>query len=113
MPLTVFCAKEDEERNVEKVWEFNGKNLTLSYVKSPYYEIDLERCLTGSEVMDWIFQIRWKTWVTPDVMFSFLEEFENAFRKTFNTNAQAMCSGGADFIADWKNGKIVERKNHI
>jgi len=109
MSLIVFCAKEDEERNVERVWKFNRKNLTLTCLKFPYYEIDLERCTTGSEVMDWIFQIRWKTWLTPNIIFSFLEEFENAFHEIFGTNAQAMCGSGADFFANWKKGKIFER----
>ncbi len=109
MSLTVFCAEENEERNIEKVWEFDKKYLTLTCLKHPYYEIDLEWCSTGSAVMDWIFQINMKAWMTPKIMFSFLKEFESCFHKVFGTNAQAMCAMGNDFFADWKAGEIIEK----
>lgn len=28
------------------------------------YDVDLERCRTSAEVLDWICQVAWKTWAT-------------------------------------------------
>jgi hypothetical protein len=98
----------------KSLWKFNKKNLTLTFIRRPWYEIDLERCKNPGEVMDWIFQLRWKNWVTPEVMSSFLREFEKVFEEIFHTNAQALCPGGYnDMVADWKKGEIYDRKNKL
>ena len=36
------------------------------------YQIDLTRCSTAGEVLDWIFQIKSKTWATSEIMFDLL-----------------------------------------
>lgn len=94
----------------KKYWEFDNRGLTLTCTVSPYYNIDLTRCGTGSQVMDWIFQIRWKSWMTADIMWSFLSEFESAFKEVFGFNAQSMSAMGKDHLAYWKSKTVLEKK---
>lgn len=48
-------------------WKFDKKNLTLTHSGAGRgYEIDLERCTTSAEVLDWIFQIESKTWASAE-----------------------------------------------
>lgn len=47
-------------------WEYRAHNLTLFHVEHRY-EIDLERCATSAQILDWIFQISSKDWGTEDV----------------------------------------------
>ena len=106
--VTFFCQPENPEKIIPEYWEYDKKNLQLVLRIHPYYDVDLERCTTGAQVMDWIFQLRWKSWCTPDVMMSFLDTFEKAFSDIFHSTAQAMCSMGNTYEADWNKGKIVE-----
>ena len=36
------------------------------------YWVDTDRCGTCAELLDWIFQLHGKAWVSPEVMFDFL-----------------------------------------
>jgi hypothetical protein len=49
-------------------WEFDRRTLVLRHVGGYGYEVDLERCNTPAEVLDWIAQIEGKTWGTPVVV---------------------------------------------
>ena len=49
---------EESERLKSCVWVYNSENMTIfSSNKNYYYEIDIERCTTSAEVLDWIFQV--------------------------------------------------------
>lgn len=56
-----------------------------------FYEIDLWTCRTSAEVLDWIFQVAGKSWLTPDDLCDLI----NAFRVLLNPQAR-LCSGGWD-----------------
>jgi hypothetical protein len=48
-------------------WCVNFDNLTIEHVRGPgFYYVDLERCLTSADVLDWIFQIHRKRWGSSD-----------------------------------------------
>lgn len=54
-------------------WEFIERNLTLvlrgnKENTNDHYEIDLERCRSGDEVLNWICQIHEKIWADNDVL---------------------------------------------
>lgn len=36
------------------------------------YDIDLKRCATASQCLDWIHQVNVKTWATPEIMKDFI-----------------------------------------
>ena len=44
-------------------WRVNFSNLTIEHARGPeFYYVDLERCLSSAEVLDWIIQIERKRW---------------------------------------------------
>lgn len=45
-------------------WVYHAENLTLELVHDGRwcYEVDLERCTTSAEMLDWIFQVQGKGW---------------------------------------------------
>jgi hypothetical protein len=56
-----------------------------------HYEIELWKISDSAHMLDWIFQIRMKTWVTNDVMGDLLSAFQDIFRpQTF------LCGAGHD-----------------
>jgi hypothetical protein len=44
-------------------WTFDENHLALMHADPPY-RIDLERCTTSAEVLDWIAQVAGKLWAT-------------------------------------------------
>ena len=68
------------------------------------YWIDLERCLTPAQVLDWIFQLRGKTWMTPGLLGLFLE----AMRHALDPQARLCSFGRPSEIAKKDLRGIVE-----
>lgn len=59
---------------MNETWYLDKKRLCLVHVNSSY-EIDLERCLTSAQVLDWIMQVGIKRWCTPEVMLDLIYKF--------------------------------------
>ena len=74
-------------------WEFDRERLTLAYpvTRNYQYEIDLEEMTCSAEILDWIFQIRGKTWATPQVMHDLLKAIQILIHPQQN-----VCSWGKD-----------------
>jgi len=81
-----------------------GKNASLDErqhyidVKTGHgdYSIPLSRCGTPAQVLDWIFQIKRKTWATPNVVYDLLTAFDVACEVYHNKPVQGcLCSFGA------------------
>lgn len=53
------------------------------------YEVDLERCLTCADTLDWIFQVNAKVWATPAVMAGLLNALHDVLQPQSN-----LCSFG-------------------
>jgi len=68
-----ICRRADQEsrerlnRRQWGPWHLETATLELVCRKSErsLYRIDLERCATSAQVLDWIFQVRDKTWCSP------------------------------------------------
>ena len=75
-------------------WEFYDSSLTLRRTGNAKtgggYEIDLETCTTSAEMLDWIFQIRNKTWGGDAVA-----DLVWAFEVLLHPQA-SLCSGGCE-----------------
>ncbi len=73
-------------------WTYQDSNLTLQYNSSEngWYEIDLERCNSSAEILDWIFQVNKKGYSAKD-MKDLLDMFEKILRPQKN-----FCSWGVD-----------------
>lgn len=78
-------------------WKYHSNNFTLEFRdgRSFIYEIDLERCRTSAEVLDWIFQIHGKTWATAEVLKNLLDAFDDLLAPQAN-----LCSFGAGSSID-------------
>jgi len=75
-------------RNEWNGWVLDPDTLTLVWPGNGYY-IDLDRCTASSRVLDWIIQIRKKTWTSPEVMAGLVQAFDDVL------DPQAtLCSSG-------------------
>src|SRR5688572_15832951 len=64
-----------QEQQALSIWRFDSTMRVLAYFNERghwQYEIDLERCTTSAQVLDWIFQIAEKTWATDRVLAALL-----------------------------------------
>jgi len=44
-------------------WRYDAKTLELKYSKDGYtYEVDLERCNSSAQILDWVCQVSQKSW---------------------------------------------------
>lgn len=70
-----------------------------------HYWIDLDRCTTPAQLLNWIFQLHNKSWMTADLMRELLEGFEQACREVFDGDVQGVfCPCGVSKIVNWKTG---------
>ena len=51
---------------------YNKKNKSI-VIKLTNYEIELSRCKTSKQCLDWIHQLSEKTWMSPEMMFEFID----------------------------------------
>ncbi|HYZ12241.1 MAG TPA: hypothetical protein VFA08_01350 [Actinomycetota bacterium] len=75
-------------------WVVDLDGLVLDLTAGPdrascRYEIDLERCTTPAEVLDWIFQVRGKAFASPEVLTGLI----HALQATLDPQA-TLCSWG-------------------
>lgn len=57
-------------------WEYNAETFVLWNEKTSY-EVDLERCSTSAEMLDWIFQVAGKAWATADELGHLVEALDD------------------------------------
>lgn len=75
-------------------WKFDSQNLTLNLFqegKGQRYYIDLEKCRTSAEVLDWVMQVASKPWATDQILGSFIRELNRLLDPQGN-----LCSGGEE-----------------
>ena len=65
--------------------------------KEGSYEIDLHRIDGSAEMLDWIFQLRMKAWVTNDIIGDLTSAFQDIFRPQ-----STLCGAGIDKKLDAK-----------
>jgi len=90
-------------------WKFDADTLTLNYAPKGHwqYEIDLERCATSAQLLDWVFQIQGKGIFSPKDLADMLEALNDLLRPQAN-----LCSCGQNkripdvkkFFADRMSG---------
>lgn len=74
-------------------WKLDLERLVLidSHPSGYGYEIDIEKCTTSAEVLDWLAQMRTKTWVNTEDLGDLIVAFDDIL------SLQAtLCSGGED-----------------
>jgi hypothetical protein len=70
----------------------------LTHRDAPWYEVDLEEMTTSAQMLDWIFQIRRKTWCTSEDAGDLLQLLDRLLHPQ-----SSLCSGGTE------RGPIVVR----
>ena len=74
-------------------WRYDAIERTLTFYEGERwgYEVDLDRMQTCAAMLDWIFQVRGKSWCTPEAMAGLLEALDEIFDPQ-----SGMCRGGVD-----------------
>jgi hypothetical protein len=95
-------------------WKYNPNNFTLQFSKTvgddrSYYEVDLERCNTSAEILDWIFQVKNKMWCSDKDIADLLRAFDDLM----DTVQDKVCSGGIDQPFDFKKHLLDKRAEKI
>lgn len=60
-------------------WTVRLDNLTIEHAGEGYW-IDLERCRTSSQVLDWIMQVANKSWADDETLASLIHAIDYALR---------------------------------
>ena len=90
--ITEFLFRTFDQRKEWGAWRFRLANLTLECrdrAGRHFYYVDLERCRTSAELLDWIFQINQKTWATPEIVKDLLDAIDDLL-----CPQATLCSGG-------------------
>jgi hypothetical protein len=72
-------------------WWYNAHNLTLECGTWECYYVDLERCGSAGQTLDWIFQIAGKNWATAEVIGHLVEALDDLLEPQAN-----LCSFGSN-----------------
>ena len=76
----------------QELWTFDRRTLTLD-LDDPdggnFYEIDLTRCNSSAEILDWIAQVSRKTWADARIVFGLVRSLDHVLK--FQEN---ICSCG-------------------
>ena len=100
--LAEIYRKEHEEklgRPVWGEWEYDPQTLCL-ISRSRGGEIDMTRMINSAQVLDWIFHLDGKGWVTPKIIAEFLEAVRFLIDPQEN-----LCS--------WGENKTFDAKKHL
>lgn len=71
-------------------WRFLPETRVVRHVRTSY-EVDLDQARTSAELLDWVFQLHGKTWVTPTVIHDFLTIVDRLLRPQ-----ATLCSCGVE-----------------
>ena len=89
-------------------WQLNG--MALEYLEDGHwrYEVDLERCRTSAQILDWLCQLAEKTWITS----ADLGDLVRALNHLGGHLQSSMCGCGKENgPVDWKGLLAKAKKN--
>lgn len=72
-------------------WKFNTRSLELSFQDD--YFVDLEQMTDSAKILDWIFQVRSKSWATSEVLTGFIDALQTLLHPQ-----ESFCSFGSNKI---------------
>ena len=74
-------------------WRLRTDNYTLEILRADgtfRYGVDLERCRTSAQALDWIYQVAHKQWATDEILVQLVRALDDVLRPQQN-----LCSMGA------------------
>lgn len=98
--LAAQAAREERELDAACPWKFDAKAISLVFEPGESgdgydYDIDLEKCTSSAEVLDWIAQVAQKSWVDDAALGSLVRKLDRLL------DLQAtLCGGGEDHQLD-------------
>ncbi len=72
-------------------WTFDRQRLVITHAFMESYEVDVEQMSTSAEMLDWIFQLQGKTWVTEKDMGALIFMLRHIVHPQ-----EHLCSGGVE-----------------
>lgn len=103
-------AKENADRVKETIrkaqfgpWKWDIDGGQLIHEETGYW-VDFERMSSSAELLDWIYQLADKAWVTPEVLYHFIQATNFIVRPQAN-----LCSSGVE-RGPWKYDPAAFRK---
>lgn len=76
-------------------WKLDRKHFCLEHAANADYYVPLDDFTCSAEILDWIFQLKQKRWVTDQDIADFLEATQDIFHPQAN-----FCSFGVDRTSD-------------
>jgi hypothetical protein len=80
-------------------WEYDNKAFVITH-RGAGYEVDLERCATSAQMLDYIFQVAGKAWITPKDLGDLVQALDDLL-----SPQGTLCSLG--------EGKTLNVKKHL
>jgi hypothetical protein len=77
------------------MWIYYKSTRCLKLNSFPYYEIDLDRCASSAQVLDWISQVSKKTWATSELIGDLVLKLDEVLNLQRN-----ICGWGVDHKLD-------------
>lgn len=116
---TFSHARAPEENS--SIFNSSRKAVTFDYEqgkisfwdgRSEVYDFTIDRLASGSEVLDWFFQVNDKRWCTPQHLKEFLNCIEEITDLYFDDNAQGVfCPGGVNNQIDWESTLLMKKSD--
>lgn len=94
-----------------RIW-FQESNLTIQIdlhfsdgkLQQNHYEIDLEQCSTGADILHWLYHVTiHKAWSSPEMLWALMEVIEEASDRVFGERIADACLDRETL--DWANSK--------
>lgn len=80
----------------KECWEIDDNTMTLDLIdKDHEYYVEISRCNSSAEILDWIIQVSKKTWVTDNILASLVRRLDHYIDLQAN-----VCSYGRDGKVD-------------
>jgi hypothetical protein len=87
-------------------WQLASDSFTLVLQSGRHhYEVDLEDITDSAKMLDWIFQLRMKSWVTNDIIGDLISAFQDLLRPQNTICGQGINS--AIDAKDWLNRTVT------
>jgi hypothetical protein len=97
-PEPMKHCRLNAEHGVIEIYAYGGNNT---------YDIDVMRLRSPGDILDFIFQVKHKTWCGPQMMYELLTCFDMASELYLGGSVQGrFCPGGSNRVIDWEKTEI-------
>lgn len=85
------------------VFDQEQRTLDIHVDGRQVYRIDLDRCTSPAQILDWLMQVHHKRWCTPELFWKIVRRLDYAAQEVFGQGIQGVfCPSGSPQTANWK-----------